>query len=142
MSLTKFAVGLDLSNTFSRNRRSFNDDTDTGVITNAIGASPADAGFTRQMARTPLSKTIQAMLGDPTILVKSAKEIRAFTNNYRVLATAYGEYALPSGPPFSGAVSPLMRLYLFRQPVQVGPHWPRLPWVERLMKRASGPSPG
>jgi TonB-dependent starch-binding outer membrane protein SusC len=36
----KFTVGATTNFTYSRNRRSFNDDTYTGIITNALGASP------------------------------------------------------------------------------------------------------
>ncbi|MFM8489854.1 MAG: hypothetical protein ACKOCH_26245, partial [Bacteroidota bacterium] len=99
----KFTVGLNLSNTFSRNRRSFNDDTYTGVITNAIGASPLMPVYEADGSYAPFENYQASWLSDNP--VKSAKEIRAFTNNYRVLATAYGEYAFRPNLRFRSSFS-------------------------------------
>ncbi|MFN7831427.1 MAG: SusC/RagA family TonB-linked outer membrane protein [Bacteroidota bacterium] len=99
----KFTVGLNLSNTFSRNRRSFNDDTYTGVITNAIGASPLMPVYEEDGSYSAFENYQASWLSDNP--VKSAKEIRAFTNNYRVLATAYGEYAFRPNLRFRSSFS-------------------------------------
>lgn len=88
----KFSVGLNLSNTYSRNRRSFNDDTYTGIITNAIGASPFMPVYEQDGSYAAFENYQASWLSDNP--VKSAKEIRAITNNYRALATVYGEYAI------------------------------------------------
>ncbi len=39
----RVTIGTNLAFTYGRNRRTFNDDTYTGVVTNAIGCFPADA---------------------------------------------------------------------------------------------------
>lgn len=87
----KFTIGLNVSNTYSSNRRSMNDDTYTGVITNAIGASPLMPAYEADGSYSAFENYQASWLSDNP--VKSAKEIRTFTNNYRVLGTVYGEYA-------------------------------------------------
>lgn len=88
----KLTVGATLNTTFGRNRRSFNDNTYTGVITNALGASPLMPVYEPDGSYAAFESYQASWLSDNP--VKSAKEIRAFTNNYRVLGTVYGEYAL------------------------------------------------
>lgn len=87
----KLTIGLNVSNTYSSNRRSLNDDTYTGVITNAIGASPLMPAYEADGSYASFENYQASWLSDNP--VKSAKEIRTFTNNYRLLGTVYGEYA-------------------------------------------------
>jgi TonB-linked SusC/RagA family outer membrane protein len=87
----KLTIGLNVSNTYSSNRRSLNDDTYTGVITNAIGASPLMPAYEKDGSYASFENYQASWLSDNP--VKSAKEIRTFTNNYRLLGTVYGEYA-------------------------------------------------
>ncbi|MCC7245999.1 MAG: TonB-dependent receptor [Saprospiraceae bacterium] len=89
---SKFSIGTNFSTTYSRNRRSFNDDTYTGIITNALGASPLMPAYEADGSYAAFENYQASWLSDNP--VKSAKEIRAYTNNYRVLGTAFGEYSI------------------------------------------------
>lgn len=86
----KFTVGATTNFAFSRNRRSFNDDTYTGVVTNALGASPFMPVREADGTYADYVNYQSSWLSDNP--VKSANEISAFTNSYRILATAYGQY--------------------------------------------------
>lgn len=88
----RLTVGSTISTTVGRNRRSFNDNTYTGIITNALGASPLMPAYEADGSYAAFENYQVSWLSDNP--VKSAKEIRAFTNNYRLLGTVYGEYAL------------------------------------------------
>ena len=99
----KVTVGATISTTFGRNRRSFNDNTYTGVITNALGASPLMPVYDDDGSYTAFENYQASWLSDNP--VKSAKEIRAFTNNYRVLGTVYAEYAITPRLRFRSAWS-------------------------------------
>jgi TonB-dependent starch-binding outer membrane protein SusC len=86
----KFTVGATTNFTYSRNRRSFNDDTYTGIITNALGASPFMPTKEADGSYADYTNYQSSWLSDNPY--KSANEISAFTNSYRVLATTYGQY--------------------------------------------------
>jgi TonB-dependent starch-binding outer membrane protein SusC len=86
----KFTVGTTLNFAYSRNRRSFNDDTYTGIVTNALGASPFMPTKEADGTYADYTNYQSSWLSDNP--VKSANEIKAFTNSYRILATAYGQY--------------------------------------------------
>ena len=86
----KFTVGATTNFAFSRNRRSFNDDTYTGIITNALGASPFMPLREDDGSYANYTNYQSSWLSDNPY--KSANEIKAFTNSYRVLATTYGQY--------------------------------------------------
>lgn len=85
-------VGVTLNTSVTRNRRSFNDNTYTGIITNALGASPLMPVYEEDGTYASFEDYQANWLSDNP--VKSAKEIRAFTNGYRALATLYGDYKL------------------------------------------------
>jgi TonB-dependent starch-binding outer membrane protein SusC len=87
----KFQIGTTLSATRSNNRRSFNDDTYTGIITNAIGASPLMPAFEADGSYARFEDYQANWLSDNP--AKSAREIRARTQSSRFLGTTYGEYA-------------------------------------------------
>ncbi|MEN9612338.1 MAG: hypothetical protein RLZZ628_3152 [Bacteroidota bacterium] len=86
----KFTIGANISATYSKNRRSFNDDTFTGTITNALGASPFMPVYDKDGSYSKFENYESSWLSDNP--VKSAKEIRAYTTGNRFLGTAYGEY--------------------------------------------------
>jgi TonB-dependent starch-binding outer membrane protein SusC len=86
----KFIVGTTINFAYSKNRRSFNDDTYTGIVTNALGASPFMPVKESDGTYADYTNYQSSWLSDNP--VKSANEIQAFTNSYRVLATTYGQY--------------------------------------------------
>ncbi len=88
----KFLIGATTSVTYSKNRRSFNDDTYTGVITNAMGCSPLMPAYDEKGNYARFEDYQTNWLSDNPL--KSAKEIRAYTTGYRFLGTTFGEYAL------------------------------------------------
>lgn len=99
----RLTIGTTFNATVGQNRRSFNDNTYTGVITNALGASPLMPVYEEDGSYAAFEQYQASWLSDNP--VKSAREIRAFTNNYRVLSTVYGEYALSPRLRFRSAWS-------------------------------------
>lgn len=88
----KLSIGMNLSPTFSRNRRSFNDDTYTGIVTNAIGSSPLMPVYNDDGTYASFEDYQASWLSDNP--VKSANEIIAYTNSYRLLGSAFAEYKI------------------------------------------------
>lgn len=88
----KLNIGTTINTSFSRNRRSFNDDTYTGIITNALGASPLMPVYEQDGSYANFADYQVSWLSDNP--VKSAKEIRAYTNVYRVLGSVFGDYSI------------------------------------------------
>jgi TonB-dependent starch-binding outer membrane protein SusC len=86
----KFVIGTTTNFAYSRNRRSFNDNTYTGIVTNALGASPFMPVKEADGSYADYTNYQSSWLSDNP--VKSANEIKAFTNSFRVLATTYGQY--------------------------------------------------
>ncbi len=86
----RFKLGVTFNTTYSKNRRSFNDNTYTGIITNALGTSPLMPAYEEDGSYASFEDYQANWLSDNP--VKSAKEIRAFTNGYRALGTISGEY--------------------------------------------------
>ena len=82
---SRFKLGITFNTTYSKNRRSFNDNTYTGIITNALGASPLMPAYEEDGSYAGFEDYQANWLSDNP--VKSAKEIRAFTNGYRALGT-------------------------------------------------------
>jgi TonB-dependent starch-binding outer membrane protein SusC len=80
-------IGANISFTYGKNRRSFNDDTYTGIVTNAIGASPLMPVYNPDGTYADYTQYQASWLSDNP--VKSAKEIKAFTTNYRFIGTAF-----------------------------------------------------
>ncbi len=90
-----FVIGSTISLSRSDNRRSFNDPNYTGIITNAIGASPLMPIYDTNGAYSVFENYEANWLSDNP--VKSAKEIIAWTYSNRMLGTIFGEYALSPG---------------------------------------------
>ncbi|ULQ55383.1 TonB-dependent receptor [Flavihumibacter rivuli] len=88
----KFLVGTNIAVSRTNNRRSFNDNTYTGIITNAIGASPLMPVYDENGNYARFEDYQANWLSDNP--VKSAKEIRGFTTTNRFLGTIYGEYKI------------------------------------------------
>jgi TonB-linked SusC/RagA family outer membrane protein len=88
----RLSFGENLSLSYSRNRRSFNDDTYTGIVTNALGASPFEPVHNPDGTYSDYTLYQSLWLSDNP--VKSANEVIAFTNNYRVLGTIYANYKI------------------------------------------------
>ena len=88
----RFSTGATISLSRSVNRRSFNDNTYTGVITNAIGASPLMPVYEADGSYANYEDYQVYWLSDNP--VKSAKEIRAYTTTLRTIASAYAEFRL------------------------------------------------
>jgi len=82
-------IGANTSFTYGRNRRSFNDDTYTGIVTNAIGASPLMPVYNSDGSYADYTEYQASWLSDNP--VKSAKEIKAYTTNYRFLGTVFAD---------------------------------------------------
>ncbi len=80
-------IGANMAFTYARNRRSFNDDTYTGIVTNALGASPLMPVYDNGGAYSDFTQYQASWLSDNP--VKSAKEIKAYTTNYRFVGTAF-----------------------------------------------------
>jgi TonB-dependent starch-binding outer membrane protein SusC len=81
------SIGANVAFTYAKNRRSFNDDTYTGIVTNAIGASPLMPVYNPDGSYADYTLYQASWLSDNP--VKSAKEIKAFTTNYRFLGTVF-----------------------------------------------------
>ena len=100
---SRFKLGITFNTTYSKNRRSFNDNTYTGIITNALGASPLMPAYEEDGSYAGFEDYQANWLSDNP--VKSAKEIRAFTNGYRALGTLAGEYKFSNKLYFKSSLS-------------------------------------
>jgi TonB-linked SusC/RagA family outer membrane protein len=99
----RLTIGSNMSASFSRNRRSFNDNTYTGTITNALGASPLMPVYEADGNYAAFEDYQANWLSDNP--VKSAKEIKPLTTTYRLLGTAFGEYKLVESLKFRTSFS-------------------------------------
>ena len=99
----KFTIGTNLAMTKSNNRRSFNDDTYSGIVTNAIGASPLMPVYDTKGNYSKFEDYQVSWLSDNP--VKSAHEIRGFTDAYRFMGSVFGEYKLSSDLKFKTSFS-------------------------------------
>ncbi len=90
----RLTIGANLSISKTTNRRSFNDDTYSGIITNAIGASPLMPVYDENGNYSKFEDYQASWLSDNP--VKSAHEIRGFTDGYRFLGSAFAEYKITS----------------------------------------------
>jgi len=86
------SIGTNAAFTYGRNRRSFNDDTYTGIVTNAIGASPLMPVYNPDGSYADFTQYQASWLSDNPI--KSAKLIKAFTTNYRFIGTVFTDIDL------------------------------------------------
>jgi len=86
----KIAFGTNISASYSDDKRSFNDNTYTGIVTNALGASPLMPVYSSPGVYADFGNYQAYWLSDNP--VKSAKEINAHTYTDRFIASVYGEY--------------------------------------------------
>jgi len=99
----KLSFGVNFSASHSKNRRSFNDNTYTGIITNAIGASPLMPVYDENGNYEDYTLYQVNWLSDNPVL--SANEIKAFTTSNRLIGSVFGEYKLTSNLKFRSSWS-------------------------------------
>ena len=91
----QLSIGTTISASRSDNKRSFNDNTYTGIVTNALGASPLMPVYDAPGVYADFTNYQASWLSDNP--VKSAEQINAHTITDRFIGSAYGEYKfLPS----------------------------------------------
>ncbi|MBN8851910.1 MAG: hypothetical protein BGO55_25750 [Sphingobacteriales bacterium 50-39] len=91
----KLSFGTSVMAAYSDDKRSFNDNTYTGIVTNALGASPLMPVYEKDGKYADFTQYQASWLSDNP--VKSAKEINAHTFTNRFIGSVYGEYKfLPS----------------------------------------------
>ncbi len=94
----RLLIGTNISLSKSLNRRSFNDDTYSGIVTNALGASPLMPVYDATGNYAKFEDYQVSWLSDNP--VKSAHEIVGTTDGYRALGSAFGEYKISSSLKF------------------------------------------
>ena len=99
----RVSIGASTSFSYSRNRRSFNDDTYTGIVTNAIGASPLEPVYNDDGTYSDYTEYQASWLSDNP--VKSAKEITAFTSSYRFIGSVFTDIDLVKNLKFRTSFS-------------------------------------
>ena len=99
----KLTVGTSVFLAHSKNKRSFNDNTYTGIITNIVGASPLMPVYDANGNYTNFEDYQANWLSDNP--VKSAKEIKALTTTTRILGTAFAEYSFIPELKFRTSIS-------------------------------------
>jgi len=87
----RVSIGAGMSFTYTKNRRSFNDDTYTGVVTNAIGASPLMPVYENGTYSDYTAYQAQWLSDNP---VKSAKEVVPITTSYRLTGNVFADIDL------------------------------------------------
>lgn len=91
----RLSFGATVMAAYSDDKRSFNDNTYTGIVTNALGASPLMPVYEKNGQYADFTQYQASWLSDNP--VKSAKEINAHTYTNRFIGSVYGEYKfLPS----------------------------------------------
>jgi TonB-linked SusC/RagA family outer membrane protein len=88
----KLSFGENISLSYSKNRRSFNDDTYTGIVTNALGCSPLMPAYNEDGTYADYTLYQAAWLSDNPVL--SANEVIAYSNSYRGLGTIWADYKI------------------------------------------------
>lgn len=88
----RISFGTNISASHSDNKRSFNDNTYTGIVTNALGASPLMPVYSSPGVYADFNDYQAYWLSDNP--VKSAKEINAHTYTDRFIGSVYGEYKI------------------------------------------------
>lgn len=99
----RVSIGANASFTYSRNRRSFNDDTYTGIVTNAIGASPLEPVYNEDGSYSDYTEYQASWLSDNP--VKSAKEITAYTTSYRFIGSVFTDIDIVNNLKFRSSFS-------------------------------------
>ncbi len=85
-----FSIGNTLNLTRSDNQRVFNDDTYSGILTNAQGADPLMPTRQENGSYSEFTEYHTSWLSDNPL--KSANEIKARTSSNRILGSFFGEY--------------------------------------------------
>lgn len=98
----RVSIGANASFSYSRNRRSFNDDTYTGIVTNAIGASPLEPVYENGTYSDYTQYQASWLSDNP---VKSAKEIQAFTSSYRFIGSVFTDIDVVKNLKFRSSFS-------------------------------------
>ena len=98
-----FSIGNTLNLTRSDNQRIFNDDTYSGILTNAQGADPLMPVRESDGSYANFAQYHASWLSDNPI--KSANEIKARTVSTRVLGSVFGEYRFNSDLKFKSTWS-------------------------------------
>jgi TonB-dependent starch-binding outer membrane protein SusC len=114
----KFSIGNTLNLTRSENQRVFNDDTYSGILTNAQGADPLMAPYLNDGSYTSIDNTRYNIVGKDSLqiidnhtnwlsdnILKSSNEISAHTQSSRILGSVFGEYRLGSKLKFKSSWS-------------------------------------
>lgn len=99
----KFSIGTNLSLSRSVNRRSFNDNTYTGIITNALGASPLMPVYDAYGNYANYEDYQVSWLSDNPVL--SANEIIANTISSRAIGSVFAEYKFTEALKFRTSFS-------------------------------------
>ncbi len=99
----RFSLGSNISASWSKNHRSFNDDTYSGLITNVVAASPFMPVYDENGGYAAFEDYEANWLSDN--IVKSAKELKAFTTGYRLLGSVFGEYKFTPSLRFKTSIS-------------------------------------
>ena len=99
----KLSLGYNMSLSRSANRRSFNDDTYTGIITNALGASPLMPAYDATGNYANYGDYQVSWLSDNP--VKSSNEIIANTISARVIGSLFAEYKFTKDLKFRSSFS-------------------------------------
>ena len=99
----RVSIGANASFTYSRNRRSFNDNTYTGIVTNAIGASPLEPVYNEDGSYSDYTEYQASWLSDNP--VKSAKEITAYTSAYRFIGSVFADIDIVKNLKFRSSFS-------------------------------------
>ena len=99
----RVTIGTTSSFTYGKNRRSFNDDTYTGIVTNALGASPLMPVYDKNGNYADYTQYEASWLSDNP--VKSAREIQAFTKNYRFLGSVFTDIEVVKNLKFRASFS-------------------------------------
>jgi TonB-dependent starch-binding outer membrane protein SusC len=99
----RFSIGANMSFNHSQNRRSFNDNTYSGIITNALGASPLMPAYEKDGNYASFEKYQANWLSDNP--VKSAHELYGFTKSYRFLGSTFAEYKITNDLKFRSVFS-------------------------------------
>jgi TonB-linked SusC/RagA family outer membrane protein len=98
-----FSIGNTLNLTRSENQRIFNDDTYSGILTNAQGADPLMPPYDDKNNYSSFGDYHTNWLSDNPI--KSANEISAHTQSSRVLGSIFAEYRFNSKLKFKSTWS-------------------------------------
>ena len=99
----RLSFGLNTSASYSDDKRSFNDNTYTGIVTNALGASPLMPVYSSPGVYADFTQYQAYWLSDNP--VKSAQEINAHTYTDRFISSLFAEYKITKDLKFKSTWS-------------------------------------